>query len=330
MPEKYNSSPFIKKPHDHYFKSVGSILEVALELVKVGLPDKIYQQLDLSVFEISNTTFVDEKLEEHLSDLIYTSQLQKSGKPIRICLLFEHKRKISIRELNLQLVRYIVNILEEDLRQGREDFTLPIPIVIYNGAEVWTPKFLREFYQQLPEEFHRYLMDFEFDAINLNSLTDAQIETLYDSMLVRNIFLAMKHAFDDEFYKNNFQKIFIFASENVRPTVIEMLISLTTSYIIYVSKLKKEDIMQAAQAMPIPVGTQIRTTATNVFEEGWFEGIEKGIEKTILTFMTKKPETSDAQVSELFNLPISRVKKLREMLKPPVQKQRKKSSKKIA
>ncbi len=319
------------KPHDHYFKSVGSIPEVAIELLKVGLPKKVLKKLRLETLSTEPTSFIDEGLQEHLSDLIYTCELKKGGEKIRVCLLFEHKRKISQRELILQIIRYILNILEDDLRNDREGFTLPIPIIIYNGEEKWDELQMRDLFEKLPNELKKYLLDFEYEAINLNKMSDENILAMRDTMLVRNIFLAMKHAWDDEFYKNNIPNLLIFEAENMNLSVLQILANLTISYIINVSSIKKEEVMQATQVLPADLRAGVKTTAMMLFEEGLEKGVKKGEKKgmekgrdegmntAVIQFLAKFPKSTDNEVAEIFNLPVLRVKNLREELQNAAQ-----------
>lgn len=138
------------KPHDAYFKAVFSFKEVAQQFIQYALPSQILNELNLDSLETASDSFVDEKLKESLSDLVYTCRRKTIGE-VRICVLFEHKSSKPGRELYPQLNRYLVCIQEEDIKQNRSDFTLTIPILFYHGKEKWKAEDVLAFYGDISE-----------------------------------------------------------------------------------------------------------------------------------------------------------------------------------
>lgn len=207
-----------------------------------------------------------------------------------------------------QLLRYINGILEEDDRQKRKDLSLTIPIVFYHGKEAWAPQFLKDLFAGLPEEYQRFLPNFEFLVINLQALTDAQIEALEDSVYIRNIFLVMKHAWENDFFRQNLGKVIIFEAENVRQELVELLFLLTLKYIHNVSSLKEEEIM--ASTTTAEQRAKIKSTWEMIEEKG----IEKGMEKAVSQFILKFPHFSDKEVSQTFAISVEQVRKIRKAL----------------
>ncbi|MBN8683977.1 MAG: Rpn family recombination-promoting nuclease/putative transposase [Chitinophagales bacterium] len=82
----------------------------------------------------SQDSFIDNKLSAHFSDVCYVGQTN-AQKPLRIAIVFEHKSAKPDSPLAEQLLRYISNIWNADVRQQR-DLSLTIPIVLYHGHEV--------------------------------------------------------------------------------------------------------------------------------------------------------------------------------------------------
>jgi predicted transposase YdaD len=74
---------------DEYFKGTFSIIEVATQLIKYIVPQKVLAQLDLATLELANESHVDENLRKSLTDLVYVCR-RKDGSLARICFLFEH------------------------------------------------------------------------------------------------------------------------------------------------------------------------------------------------------------------------------------------------
>ena len=105
----------ITNPHDHFFKATFSRRETALDFVQGYLPPEVVQVLDLTAFEISKDSFIDSKLKEHFSDILYKVGLQNGGEAY-IYLLFEHK-SYPDDYVAFQLLRYMVRIWEQQQQQ---------------------------------------------------------------------------------------------------------------------------------------------------------------------------------------------------------------------
>ncbi|WP_169703963.1 Rpn family recombination-promoting nuclease/putative transposase [Candidatus Kuenenia stuttgartensis] len=79
----------ILNPHDKFFKETFSIRENAIDFLSGRFPPEILKKLDLSTLTQDNSSYIDEELKEHFSDIVYTCFCK--DKEIRITLLFEHK-----------------------------------------------------------------------------------------------------------------------------------------------------------------------------------------------------------------------------------------------
>lgn len=58
--------------HDAYLRAVGAIGEVAEELLRFVLPRSICSEIDWGTLQLAPNSFIDKKLKESLSDLVYT------------------------------------------------------------------------------------------------------------------------------------------------------------------------------------------------------------------------------------------------------------------
>lgn len=301
-------------PHNNYFAAVASIKEVAEELIRYAAGARVTRDLNFSTLAPASTSFIDRKLKASLSDLVYTCETKSAGHPVRICFLFEHKSRKPGRALVLQLLRYILSILEAEEKQSTAPYSVTIPIVFYHGKERWDPQFLRELYGVIPKELRRYLPGFEFLVIDIQGLSDAKIIALRGTLLIRNIFLAMKHAWENNFYRKNFAKVVIFESENVREDVLDLLVELTLAYIQQVTTIKKEEYMEAIQALPKPKQKRVKTSWEQITEDYFQEGMEKGMEIPIRQYLLRFPNASDAEVVSLLGVPVELVQRVRASL----------------
>ncbi len=62
----------IRKVHDKFFKETFSRTDVATNFLEEFLPTDFVQKLNLSSLTIENNSFIDENLEEHFADILYT------------------------------------------------------------------------------------------------------------------------------------------------------------------------------------------------------------------------------------------------------------------
>ncbi len=306
-------------PHNNYFVAVASIPAVALQLLQVGLTPEEYALLDFGKFSVSPNSFIDNKLKNNLSDIVYSCGL-KNGGSLRICTLIEHKSTLPGSSLVLQLLRYILNILEFDRKQKNKHHTLTIPIVYYHGKENWQPKTLIDLYGIIPNDLKCYVPNFDFRVIDLQAMTDPQIMAMQKTLYVRNIFLAMKHAWEDKFYQHNFAEVVIFEAGKEGKEITDLLIQLTLEYIAQVSSLQKEEIMEAVQSLPTSKQKRIITTFDNFKKEGKIEGkiegLKEGLELAIKKYLIARPLETDQQVAALFDVETSTINKIRKTITP--------------
>ncbi|MFN4257089.1 MAG: Rpn family recombination-promoting nuclease/putative transposase, partial [Saprospiraceae bacterium] len=253
-----------------------------------------------------------------LSDLVYICRY-KTGAMLRICLLFEHKGYRPGREFHFQILQYILRAAEEDIRQKRRDFTLCLPILFYTGKQPWSPGSLRRLFKKHPAEMHAYLPDFQFETVNLQRLTDAEVLAMRDFFRLRSVFLAMKHAWESDFYRAHFDEIIRFVLENDEAETDAMLFELTIFYMQQVSEIKKEEISELARKASARTRRRIKSGWDMMIEEAETKGIEQGIEQGMATamknLMLKRPDYTDADVSDLLDVPMELVKKVRAELK---------------
>ena len=80
----------VQNPHDKFFKELFSIRENALDFINGAFPAEIRDKIIPESLKLDTGSYIDEKLDEYFSDIVYTCSL-KEGEDIKISLLFEHK-----------------------------------------------------------------------------------------------------------------------------------------------------------------------------------------------------------------------------------------------
>jgi predicted transposase/invertase (TIGR01784 family) len=173
----------IQNVHDKFFKETFSRIDVVTNFLEELIDEKLVRKLDLSTLQIDNNSFIDEKLEERFADIVYTCDYAGKGK-VKIALLFEHK---SYKENypHWQLNQYILNVWEASSKQKNKKPIPIIPIVIYHGKEKWDYQPMRSYFENLDEGLLRYIPEFDFHLINLNTIPNEKITNF------RNKFLAI-------------------------------------------------------------------------------------------------------------------------------------------
>src|SRR5699024_4309060 len=143
----------IHQVHDKLFKETFSDVEVARDFLQQYLPATLLKCMDVTSLEMLNDSFIEEKLLDSRSDLLYEAII--NGEKAYVYFLFEHK-SYPTKDIALQLLGYMLEIWKRELDKKKvEVLPLIVPIVIYHGKYCWTePKLLHDWlinYDDLPE-----------------------------------------------------------------------------------------------------------------------------------------------------------------------------------
>ena len=130
----------VSKPHDHLFRSVfGEEKETeAASLLQAYLPQSVSRELLWSSLKWQSVTFIDDRLRDSESDLLYAIERKSGGAPAWLYVLLEHQSTPDTW-LRLRLLKYSIRIWERDRRRHpQEEHLRPIvPLVLYQGERGW-------------------------------------------------------------------------------------------------------------------------------------------------------------------------------------------------
>ncbi len=123
----------INKKHDTFFRETMSHKEVAADFLANYLPAKVLKHVRLDTLTITKDSFVNEKLAEYYSDLLYHVKFTGNRLGL-IYFLFEHKSYPDIFT-DLQLLGYLSENWQLIRKQFPNANKLPliIPIIVYHG-----------------------------------------------------------------------------------------------------------------------------------------------------------------------------------------------------
>ena len=130
----------LPKPHDHLFRSVfGEEGQAeAAGLLQEHLPEAISRELRWSSLKWQSTSFIDERLRDSESDLLYAIERKADGAPAWLYVLLEHQSTPDAW-LRLRLLKYSIRIWERDRRRhpNEEQLRPIVPLVWYQGERGW-------------------------------------------------------------------------------------------------------------------------------------------------------------------------------------------------
>ncbi len=319
----------------HFFKHFFQIRELALEHVQDYIPTSIVRHLDLSIFELDTTNYINPELSETRSDVVYRTCLN-NGRDLRLALLDEHKSEQPDRDVRFQILTYKNSIWLEDEKQDRRP-TFILPSVIYHGRTNWKKEPFLHSFQGLPASLVRYLDDFDYLLLNLRNLKDEEILRRSGGKMIASAFLALKHAFQPKYFWENFAKVANFDWQRYPKPVWENFYTGLLHYMGSIAGLKRKDFAQLAKPLPSTLNHFVMTVPTipSIFEEGLEEGLEKGLQKGlqkgiligaqqeaerkarqfVTSLIQELPDLSDVRIAALAGVTKSFVANIRQELK---------------
>jgi len=269
----------ITNAHDRFFREVFSKKDMARGFFRNFLPHDLLKHLNLDSLSIEKGNFVDKKLKEAFSDLLYSVKTDR-GEAF-IYLLVEHK-SFQDRMTAFQLLRYIVRILEQYVKQHKDAKNLPlvVPVVLYHGRNRWqVPNSLRALFDLPDEALARFIPDFEFPVRDLGRVPD---ENLRVASAIGAALLAMKYIWQDHGLISALDMIGnIYQKSGKMYGGAEMFETLLR-YVIEAAKVDaaNEEVFEEAitEAINIAGGDFMGTLAEKWFNQGMEKGVKRGHE----------------------------------------------------
>ena len=265
-------------PHDNLIKYALKRQEAAEAFIVNYLPPEISRQFDLSTLAIRKDSFIDEKLAEHFSDILYEIELL-NGQTSGIYLLFEHK-SFPKRQTIFDLLRYMVKIWQRQAEQRakREKLVLKpiLPIIIYHNPNQWaSPISFHDLFSALvPEEFKPFIPDYRAVLCDLSQYSDSDIK---GEVLLRIVFMIFKHLYTGELVERLPSILGLLDELEDKKTGLEylsvLLRYLSEQKVVPMNTEQLKEVVEKA----LPKGGDIMLSLAEQWkEEGYEEGIEQG------------------------------------------------------
>ena len=128
--------PDINNPHDKFFKSSMSNHRVAKAFMQQHLPTSILSVTDLSTLELQKESYVDERLSQKITDILYRAKIKDRDGYLYI--LTEHQSRpepmmpFRLLDYTCQIMRHHVEDLDQHV------LPVVVPLVFYNGSKKYS------------------------------------------------------------------------------------------------------------------------------------------------------------------------------------------------
>lgn len=197
----------LNNPHDLFFKGTFGNVTVAGDFLTNYLPDSIIKHIDIKSLEPQKDSFIDEKLEETYSDLLFQANI--FGEEGYIYFLFEHK-SYPDKGIAFQVLRYMVDIWEAKMDKAVGKLPIIIPLVVYHGTANWLISSnlgdMLNGYRELPKDLKAYVPNFNYLLYDVTAYSDEEIkgiaQTKIGLTLLRDIFSANPETLMESFYRS--------------------------------------------------------------------------------------------------------------------------------
>jgi predicted transposase/invertase (TIGR01784 family) len=262
----------INNIHDKFIKELLSQKEIAIAFLEQNLPFDLLQAIDIQSIEYENTSFLNVKLEESFSDLVFRF---KSGKSIlKISLLLEHKSYIDAN-VAFQVLEYLALGYQKQLK-SKKSIELIVPVIYYHGKDKWIYKDISIFFSEYSSILQKYIPNFQSEFIDLNDMTTDHILKLRNGLL-RSALLIQRTYFDPNALNSNILSII----KSLEPYLEENFINIIFVYLLQNSNLDKNILNKAKLQLNENLNDKIMSIYDELIKEGIERGIEKGVEKGI-------------------------------------------------
>ncbi len=191
----------IHNPHDAFFKTSMSNLQIARGFFEEHLPVTIKARLDLSTLELQPGSFIDKALQNSASDVLYKVRFRDSFEWAYLYILAEHQSSVDVW-MPLRLWQYIGDIWNECVKRnkkGKGKLPLVIPLVFYNGRKPYDgARDIRELIDA-PQSLIEFFLLKPFHLIDTHDIKDDDLQKQRVASLME---FVMKHVREKEAIKS--------------------------------------------------------------------------------------------------------------------------------
>ncbi len=305
--------PKTPSPHDQFFKGMFSQPEIAESYIRSFLPKEIWQHLPFDQLKLDNTSYVTSELKAYFSDLVWQCPYRDSE--INITFLFEHKT-YQPKYLHLELLRYMLQLWEQDLKEKRKYLRPIIPIIVYQGTKKWKIRPMIECFPEMKKPLRRYLPDFEYELNDLHQIPEDDMLKLESKKLTLALYSMANYRSFLTSAENLDRIFFVFDHfENIEENT--NFVNMILVYLMKTNHLKSKEMREILEKSKSKSMHRAKTTYEQFVDEGrkigFKEGLDKGKEAGVIEGIElailkayKSGQTVEF-IASMFELPVEKV-----------------------
>ena len=242
------------------------------------LPSDIKANLSLETLDLEDSSYIDEKLQETFSDLVFTCKYdEKVGKGhANIVLLVEHQSTPD-KFMPFRVMHYAFNMLNK-LKQSTvnlEKLPAVYAMVFYHGQQTPYP-FSMEFKKCFDDPLNLMGQLFEqaIPLIDINQTKDREIE---DQQALGLVTGPLKHIRDKDIGDWLFGALEHACTLEIEKAVLDTLSKLVFNYMAKTGNIIDATVFRKRiDDLPTEIRGDVMTAAEKLMELGKIQGVEKG------------------------------------------------------
>ncbi len=143
--------------------------------------------------------------EEALSE---KGRLLKKIPQFRFVFIWEHKSVVQSLPIDFQVEGYNDSMMRMDFREEKEALSIVYSILIYHGKEPWVKKRRYDHFEPyLADDLLAYIPHPRMAVIDIQAMSDEDIEKAIGLGELRSALMALKYAHDKEFFQHDMEKV---------------------------------------------------------------------------------------------------------------------------
>ena len=260
----------INNIHDKYVRESFSDPKRAAASFETLLPKNLLDPLDLSTLEVLKESYMDEKLSEYFSDLVFqVSQNSASDEKIDLVLLFEHKSKPD-KYVMIQVGYYIFAHYYKCIIHKKALKPI-IPILYYQGKKKWKVLNMADIFNTYSEDIRAYIPNIHHVFVALHSVPNETLLAMKNTMMAVAM-IAQKWRNDPIKLVGDIVKILsLFENELEDRNFFHQ----TFVYILNASEVETDDVKIILESIPPQIKEDIMTTYDLISQKHEQIGIQK-------------------------------------------------------
>ena len=263
-------------PHDRLFRFAFADLALVRDFVAHYLPAEISAEVDVDSLAPVEGTFIDETLNQHLSDALFRVDLRHHEGESLIYILIEHK-SYADRMTARQVLRYIERIWSQEERANPQKTSLTpiLPVVLYHGATTWNVTTELLDLIDVPVSFDAYMPRLRF---LLWDLREVDTTRLVGTVQLR-LFVRLIELFQADDIMERIPELGALLRELTEPKTVLDWVRVGLTYLSANARMRQEDVLEIARLL-VPVDDEEGEAIMSSIAEVWFrDGLEKGREE---------------------------------------------------